>query len=75
MAEYARGLDSSSEDYSAHNKKEQVAYRSRLPKVDFNELNFEQRRTAYDSSKGNGRNGDSGPQNRPDDVGKRRDEL
>lgn len=49
MAEYTRGQDRRGSEGSGYNKKEQESFR-RLSGVDFEEMNFEQRRAPYKSN-------------------------
>ncbi len=72
MAEFTRGQDWSRNEDSGHNKKAMEQARRRIPGVDFEELNFEQRRAPYGNS---GRNGMHGPEEDRGQGGRRRDDL
>ena len=72
MAEYSRGLESGNER-SGHNNKQEKATR-RLKGIDFEAVNFEQRRAPYGINTRTDESGANGGDN-PGETGKRRDEA
>lgn len=62
MAEYVRGLDNRDSEESSHNNNGEHNTRSRIRSVDFNAVNFEQRRGPYGNSgsRNGGRYDDTG---------------
>ena len=63
MAEYTRGQDQRGSEGSGYNRKGQDAFH-RLNGVDFEEMNFEQRRAPYNSNSTRSVNGEKEAGNR-----------
>lgn len=61
MADNMRGQENSANERSGHNNMKETAARRRMPGVDFESMNYEQRRAPYgNNSRSNGDSEDAG---------------